>query len=135
MIKEKKILPNNKKLIIKKFTKISIPKTKYKRYTNKINNKRKTKLTINIYQNTVSSVLDNSKQELINTIKNFITDTNEESYNSISKYNTSPNHRSVLKKNIQSLLNKSQKKEYIKNIMNKNINDDYHNKKQLLLKK
>lgn len=135
MLKEIKLLPNNKKLIISNFKEISIPKTKYKRYTNKTknkNNKRINRLFINTYQNTASSFLDNSKQELINTIKNFITETNEESYNSISKYNTSPSHRTLGKIGNHSVLKKSQKEKYAKKMLYKN--DESNNKNQSLTK-
>ena len=83
---------------------------KNKRFKNKTfnnNNKNRIKkLSFNTYLNN-TSVLDNSKQKLINTIKNFITETKEDPYSSISKYNTSPSHKSLqIKKNIYNL-NKS----------------------------
>ena len=133
-----KNLPNNKRSTNSNFKKISIMEIKNKRFNNKTfkNNNTIKKLSFNTYLNN-TSVLDNSKQKLINTIKNFITETKEDPYSSISKYNTSPSHKSLqIKKNIYNLNksnceNNSKKRQKIKyDYKNKNQNQ---NQQQLLL--
>lgn len=103
MLKDIKIYSNNKKTIEHpKYKKITIPKTRSSRY----NNNKIKKLSINTYINN-TSILDNSRQDLINTIKNFITDTTEESYTNKSKPNISPSPKSMKIKNNQHNLNNS----------------------------